>query len=94
MCVAKAKSSLENCRFENQLDDATNVHGIYQQISQIVSPREIEVRLVHEQQLGLDIVKAGDMLDFVDNETLKVYFQAKVEAVERLNRSYFRLRFC
>ena len=85
--------TIENCLFENQLDDAINVHGIYHQIVKQVSPREVEVRLVHGQQLGIDIVDAGDTVDFVDNETLNVYHQAKVDSVERLNRSYFRLHF-
>ena len=89
----EGKITLENCLFENQLDDATNIHGIYHQIVKRISPREVEVRLVHPQQLGVDIVAAGDTVDFVDNETLGVYFQGIVVEVERLNRSYFRLRF-
>ena len=89
----EGKITLENCLFENQLDDAINIHGIYHQIVKQVSPREVEVRLVHPQQLGVDIVAAGDMIDFVENETLGVYFQGIVAGVERLNRSCFRLRF-
>ena len=91
-CCA-GKITLENCLFENQLDDAINIHGIYHQIVKQVSPREVEVRLVHPQQLGVDIVAAGDSVDFVENETLGVYYQAEVKSVERLNRSYFRLHF-
>ena len=84
---------LENCRFENQLDDATNVHGIYAQISRRISDRAIEVQLAHPQQRGVPVAAPGDELGFIDNQTLATYHAAPVESVERLNKTYTRLRF-
>jgi hypothetical protein len=84
---------MENCRFENQLDDATNVHGIYAQISRRVSDREIEVKLMHPQQGGVPVAVAGNEVGFVNNQTLATYHVAPVEGVERLNKTYSILRF-
>ncbi|BDI28450.1 alpha-1,3-galactosidase B [Capsulimonas corticalis] len=82
---------LENCVFENQMDDATNVHGIYGQISAIVSPTEIEFALVHPQQLGIDIFAAGDPIEFVRNTTLETFHENTVARVDRVNKQFTRL---
>lgn len=84
---------ISDCRFENQLDDATNVHGIYARISQRVSDTELELELVHPQQVGVTFAGAGDRLGFIDNQTLETYHGARVQSVTRLNRSYTRLQF-
>jgi hypothetical protein len=79
---------LEDCLFENQLDDPTNVHGIYGRITQRISANQIEVQLVHYQQLGIDIAQPGDRLELVHGDTLLTYHQALVSAVKRINREY------
>jgi hypothetical protein len=79
---------LEDCLFENQLDDPTNVHGIYGRITRRISPEQIEVQLVHHQQLGIDIARPGDRVEFVRGDTLLTYHQSKVTAVERINKEY------
>lgn len=84
--------TVQDCLFENQLDDAVNVHGIYHQVVNRISPRELEVRLVHPQQLGLDLIGVNDEVDFIDNTSLNAVGSAVVTGVERLNRSLFRLQ--
>ena len=71
------------------MDDPTNVHGIYERISRIISPTEIEIELVHDQQAGVHITPPGDDLEFVSNDTLRRYHVSGVTAVEPLN-----FRFC
>lgn len=82
---------MDDCLFENQLDDPTNVHGIYARVSQIIAPKTIEVELVHSQQRGINITQAGDTVEFVGNENLLTYHTAKVTAFQRLNKQYFIL---
>ena len=82
---------IDDCLFENQLDDPVNIHGIYARISRRESPRTLEVELVHGQQRGVDITQAGDEVEFVSNQNLLTYHEARVESFERLNRQYYRL---
>ena len=84
---------LENCRFENQLDDASNIHGIYAQITRLLAPDEIEVKLQHPQQFGFDFIVPGKNLEFVDAASLVTYHQAAVKSVERINKEFTRVVF-
>lgn len=75
-----------DCLFENQKDDATNIHGIYAVIDQIISPTEIIVRLKHRQQYGFDFIKKGMTLEFEDSRSLISMGTRKVADVKRLNK--------
>ncbi len=77
-----------DCVFESQKDDATNVHGLYARISRKIAPDEIEVVLVHPQQLGVDFIKAGTRLEFTRGPTLEPLGFAVVREVTRLNKEY------
>lgn len=79
---------MADCLFEGQMDDPTNVHGIYARISRVAGPRQIEVELVHGQQVGIDITQAGDTIEFVRQRDIMTYHQASVTHVERLNNQY------
>lgn len=81
---------LIDCLFENQLDDAANIHGIYGRIARMPSPIEIEVEWVHPQQRGLDVFSSGDTLEIVRMETLLTIHQAELSGVERLNSRFCR----
>jgi hypothetical protein len=82
-----------DCLFENQMDDPTNVHGIYARISERLSDTELEIELVHPQQHGIDITQADDTVELVEQDSLTTYGKAVVAAVERLNKQFTRLRF-
>lgn len=83
----------DDCYFSHMLDDATNVHGIYVRIDEILDSRRLGVRRVHYQQHGFDFAEGGDEVEFVDNETLRPVGQAKVTSVRRLNAEYQELSF-
>ncbi len=84
---------LEDCLFELQRDDATNVHGIYVKITKKISPTVIEVKLVHPQQYGFDFIKAGQKMELVRGLALMTYAYPTVKKVERLDKEYTRLTF-
>jgi hypothetical protein len=85
---------LNECLFENQMDDATNIHGIYVQIidKRIVSDQDvIDVRLIHNQQFGFDFIKPGMELEFVDGMSMNTYHVNKVKNVQRINKEITRV---
>ena len=79
---------MTDCLFENQKDDATNIHGIYAQVTKRVGPREIEVKLVHQQQFGFDFIEPGMKLEFVHGKSMVTYGETVVRSVNRLNKEY------
>jgi hypothetical protein len=83
-CTGKVE--LVDCIFEQQKDDATNIHGLYAKITQIYAPNRFEVTLIHPQQAGVDFIKAGTRLELNDGPSLKEEGFATVKSVERINK--------
>jgi len=84
---------LEDCLFELQKDDATNVHGIYVKVVDRLAPAVVDVKLVHPQQFGFDFIQKGQTLELVKGPALVTYAHPVVKQVERLNKEYTRLTF-
>jgi len=80
------KITLRGCLFENQKDDATNIHGLYARIVKIVAPDKMEVRMVHPQQFGLDFIRPGTRLEIVDGPSLENRGETVARTVERINK--------
>lgn len=84
---------LENCLFENQKDDATNIHGVYSKITKIIAPNAIEVQLVHKQQFGFDYLKSGMDIEFSDAASIVSYQRNLVKTIQKINKEYTRIEF-
>lgn len=87
------KLLIQNSLFENQMDDATNIHGIYVQVTKLISPTRVEVQLKHEQQMGFDFIRPGSKLELVHNTTMEAYDTLVVKSVERINKEYTQVEF-
>ena len=87
------KIVIENCLFENQKDDATNIHGIYSKITKIISPSEIEVELIHKHQFGFDYLKPELKVEFADAASIVTYANNSVKSTERINKEFTRVVF-
>ena len=87
------KISITNCLFENQLDDATNIHGIYAQVVKKMSPTKLLVALRHPQQAGFDFLKPGISIEMVHSNSLVSYGHAIVQSAERINKEYTSVQF-
>ena len=87
------KIELSHCLFENQKDDATNIHGIYTPIAKQISATEVIVELKHKQQFGFDYLKEGIEVEFVNSKSLITKGTAKVIKSERLNKNFTRVVF-
>ncbi|MBF0197560.1 MAG: right-handed parallel beta-helix repeat-containing protein [Planctomycetes bacterium] len=86
------KIVLSNNIFENQKDDATNIHGIYVQVSS-VDDDEVTVRLVHRQQHGFDFLKPGTKVELVRGKSMITYATVTVATVDKINKEYSIIRF-
>ena len=75
---------IEDSRFENQLDDAVNLHGIYTRIDGVADNR-ILVRYAHFQARGIDIYAVGDRIQMMYPENQMPIGFATVAAVEVIN---------
>lgn len=82
---------LSNNLFENQKDDATNIHGVYVQVTERVADDQIVVRLRHRQQHGFDFLSPGSTVELVRAKSMVTYATAQVTAATRLNRELSRL---
>ncbi len=81
------KIELANNLFENQKDDATNIHGIYVQIAAIGDDESLLVELKHPQQYGFDFLSAGKKIEIVGGESLITKGYAVVADARRINKN-------
>lgn len=75
-----------DCVFESQKDDATNIHGLYMAVEKISGPDSALFRWHNTGQYGVDFIREGMELEFVDNEDLHTYARRVVKSVNRLNK--------
>jgi len=90
-CGCRGTITLEECRFEHQLDDATNVHGVYAKVVEATGPRSLLCMLVHPQQKGVPFAAAGDRVQVVAGRTLVPYVNGTVDSVAGINADCFEL---
>ncbi|RTE54024.1 right-handed parallel beta-helix repeat-containing protein [Arenibacter aquaticus] len=90
----RGKVVLKNCTFNNQLDDATNVHGTYQEVIDILGKNSIGVRMGHAQQQGFTIGKTNDSIGLVRLETsFFPYGHLTLKSAEYINGRYQVITF-
>jgi hypothetical protein len=95
MVECRSSITIENCLLENQWDDAVNVHGVYRLYRRRNAGSEpfefLETR--HYQQMGIEPLRPGDVLEFIKTDTLKAFHTAEVRTVRRLNQQMSRIEF-
>jgi hypothetical protein len=84
---------IDSCRFENQLDDPVNIHGIFRRVSKKISSKKLEIKLMHHQHLGVESIKEQDWLGFYDSRTLQFFSKAQVAKVKHINSQVSELDF-
>lgn len=85
------KVVLEDCSFESMLDDATNVHGVYMKIDSLLSPTAVQASFGHFQQEGNHFADTGDIIRFVDRETLRPIGTSVLKRIDRIGRNCYEL---
>ncbi len=82
-----------DCLFENQKDDATNIHGLYMAVDSVTAPNKILARWRNSGQYGVDFIKPGMTLEFVDNNNMNTYARRTVKEAVPLNKVYTEVTF-
>ncbi len=87
------KITLTNNLFENQKDDATNIHGIYVQVIEKKADYTVIVQLKHQQQHGFDFMKPGMELELVHGKSMITFDTVTVKQVNRINKEITEVTF-
>ena len=82
---------VEDCLFENMLDDSCNVHGVYAIVEGLQAPHRLAISFSHFQQLGTVFARPGDRLRLLKRDTLLGYAECTVTGISRINEDYYVL---
>ena len=83
---------LEDCLFENMMDDGANVHGIFTDVVEVADNRVV-VKLVHGQQKGVNSYLVGDEIAFTRGKTLERIQTFRVRTSRLLDEERIELTF-
>lgn len=89
----KGQITLEDCQFENMLDDATNVHGAYMVIDEILASNKIRCSFMHYQQNGFDFGAKGDKVRFVSRTDLLPIQNNVIAKVHKISEETYEITF-
>jgi len=78
----KGKFIAEACKFSGMQDDLINVHGTHLRIMERPAPNQLLVRFCHGQTYGFGAFFAGDDIDFVHANSLRIFASGKVKKAE------------
>ena len=87
------KIALTNNLFENQKDDATNIHGIYVKVVEKITDNKVIVQIKHHQQHGFDFLKPGMEVELVRAKSMVTYDTATVKEVDKINKEITEITF-
>lgn len=76
---------LDGCTFERQLDDATNVHGVYLEVVERVGARGLVVRFGHIEQRGCTAAEPGERFRAISRDSLLPGGDFAIASVRPLN---------
>lgn len=86
--MCRGKIAVRDCNFDGAGDDACNIHGIYFKITQS-NKDKLTVKFPHPQTYGLECIKEGDTIAFVDPETLIEVGRTKVLKAALRDKYYY-----
>lgn len=92
-CNCKGDVVIENSRFEQMLDDGTNVHGTYVEVDEVLNDHTLRFELKHFQQLGFEFAGIGDEIWFITAPNPQRGSENIVTGVNVLNDRFVELRF-
>lgn len=92
-CNCRGEVLVDDCRFENMLDDGTNVHGTYVFVDEVLNDSSIRISLKHNQQKGFVFAESGDEIWFLHQPHPRRRDINVVSSVKKLNDAYSVLTF-
>ena len=88
MCRGNIK--INNCTFDSAGDDAANVHGFHFKIVEQQRDR-ITVKFCHPQSYGFDCLREGDIIAFIDPNSLLEVGRSKILSLKKRDSYLFDL---
>jgi hypothetical protein len=92
-CNCKGSILVENCRFENMLDDGTNVHGTYVEVDEVINNRSVRIKLKHFEQLGFQFATPQDEVWFITQPSPIRGSVHVVKSVKNINEEFAEVTF-
>ncbi len=74
----RGKLNFTDCKFVSMMDDAMNIHGIYNTVIANDGDKSYRLGFGHFQQRGIQIYRPGDEIAVIDKNTIKTLCRAKV----------------
>jgi len=92
-CNCKGSILIENCRFENMLDDGTNVHGTYVVVDEVIDTYTIRTKLMHFEQRGFEFAAPLDELWIIRQPSPERSETAVVSKIKVINEEFTEISF-
>lgn len=92
-CNCKGDILIEGCRFENMLDDGTNVHGTYMEVDKVLDKHTLRASLKHFEQSGFKFADTGDEIWLICQPSVERAYTNKVTCVRVLNEKFIEYTF-
>ena len=92
-CNCKGSIKMENCLFENMLDDGTNIHGTYLIVDEIINNTTVRASFGHFQQKNYIFAESGDDVWFLITPSPQRGYENRVRSIHALNDNEVELTF-
>ena len=92
-CNCKGDILIEDCQFQHMLDDGTNVHGTYVEVSKILDQKTVIIELKHFEQLGFEFAGKGDEIWFIQQPNPNRGTVSTVSEVSVVNDRFIKITF-
>ncbi|QUI22251.1 right-handed parallel beta-helix repeat-containing protein [Vallitalea pronyensis] len=89
----KGYLTITNSRFENQLDDALNVHGNYLDIEEILDEKTVIAKIGHFQQVGIFGLEKGTSIQILNRDSMLNHKVLPLQDKQIINNQYVKLMF-
>lgn len=84
---------IEDSRFENMLDDGTNLRGTYVIVDKVINDKTVRFKFGHREQLGYEFADRGDEVWFIQQPNTDRQQVNTVTNVNVINQTYSELTF-
>ncbi len=88
--MCRGKITVENCNFDSAGDDTCNVHGFNLKIVESDKDK-MTVKFCHPQSYGFECLRDGDIIAFIDPETLLEVGRTKILHATLRDKYYYDL---
>ncbi len=89
-CMCSGEINVKNSSFDGACDDALNVHGIHFQVEK-VNENKITVAFCHPQSWGFNPLEKGDLIDFIDPNSLLSIAENKIAESKLIDSHHIEL---